>query len=146
MEIIVGTIILKNNKVLMVREAKKECYGKWAFPAGHLEKNETIFDCALRETYEETGCEVKLKKVFPILVSDDKTRNIMMIHFLSDLIKCKSDYATDEILETKWYDLYELKNEKKENLRNDAVVKAILENINKDKFYDLNIFTDISNI
>ena len=33
MEVIVGTIILKDNKVLMVKETKKECYGKLAFPA-----------------------------------------------------------------------------------------------------------------
>ena len=43
-EIIVGAIVVKNNKILMVKEAKKNCYGKWAFPAGHLEKNETIFE------------------------------------------------------------------------------------------------------
>ena len=44
MKIIVGAIVIKNNKILMVKEAKKNCYGKWAFPAGHLEENETIFE------------------------------------------------------------------------------------------------------
>ena len=38
MEIIVGGIIEKDNKILMVKEAKKKCYGKWNVPAGHLEK------------------------------------------------------------------------------------------------------------
>lgn len=37
MEIITGIIIVKDNKVLMVKESKKECYGKLAFPAGHVE-------------------------------------------------------------------------------------------------------------
>ena len=68
MEIIAGTIILKENKILMVKEAKKECHGKWSFPAGHLEQNETIFAGAEREAYEETGCKVKLKKAFPVLL------------------------------------------------------------------------------
>ena len=53
-EIIVGAIVVKNNKILMVKEAKKNCYGKWAFPAGHLQKNETIFEGVKRETKEET--------------------------------------------------------------------------------------------
>lgn len=53
-EIIVGAIVVKNNKILMVKEAKKNCYGKWAFPAGHLEKNKTIFEGVKRETKEET--------------------------------------------------------------------------------------------
>lgn len=29
MKIIVGGIIEKDNKILMVKEAKKKCYGKW---------------------------------------------------------------------------------------------------------------------
>ena len=36
MEIIVGAIVIKNNKILMVKEAKKSCYGQWNFPAGHV--------------------------------------------------------------------------------------------------------------
>ena len=55
MEIIVGGIIEKDNKILMVKEAKKKCYGKWNVPAGHLENGETIFE-GLLEKY--------LKKIF----------------------------------------------------------------------------------
>ena len=61
MEIIVGGIIEKDNKILMVKEAKKKCYGKWNVPAGHLEDGETIFEGTSRETFEETGCKVRLK-------------------------------------------------------------------------------------
>ena len=55
MEIIVGGIIEKDNKILMVKEAKKKCYGQWNVPAGHLENGETIFE-GLLEKY--------LKKIF----------------------------------------------------------------------------------
>ena len=72
MEIIVGTITMKENKILMVKEAKEECYGKWSLPARHLEKNETIFEGAERETLEETGCKVELKKALPILVHNTR--------------------------------------------------------------------------
>ena len=33
MEIIVGSIIVKDNKILMVKEAKKQCYSKWSLKA-----------------------------------------------------------------------------------------------------------------
>ena len=36
MKIIVGGIIEKDGKVLMVQEKKKMCYGKWNLPAGHV--------------------------------------------------------------------------------------------------------------
>ncbi len=45
MKIIAGCIIEKDNKILMVKEAKKKCYGQWNFPAGHLEGNETVTNC-----------------------------------------------------------------------------------------------------
>ena len=48
MVIIAGCLIEKNNKFLMVKEAKKKCYGQWNFPAGHLEENETIKEAAIR--------------------------------------------------------------------------------------------------
>lgn len=28
---------------------------KWSFPKGHLQEGETVFQCARRETFEETG-------------------------------------------------------------------------------------------
>ena len=34
--------------------------GKWTLPAGYMENNETAIQGALRETFEESGAEVKL--------------------------------------------------------------------------------------
>ena len=48
-----GTIILdfKARKVLLIQS-----YGSfWGLPKGHIEDNETIEQCAIRETFEETG-------------------------------------------------------------------------------------------
>lgn len=41
---------------------------KWGYPKGHLEHNETIYACAKRELYEETGVEIN--------ITDHKTVNI----------------------------------------------------------------------
>ena len=42
--VIVGGVIEKDGKFLLVQEAKEKCRGKWNIPAGHLDPNETIFD------------------------------------------------------------------------------------------------------
>mgnify|MGYP004510390191 FL=1 len=38
--IVIGGLIEKENKFLLVQEAKEKCKGKWNISAGHLEVNE----------------------------------------------------------------------------------------------------------
>ena len=64
--VIVGGVIERDGKFLLVQEAKEKCRGKWNIPAGHLDSNETIFDGAKREIKEETGCNVELTGVLQI--------------------------------------------------------------------------------
>ncbi len=43
--------------------------GHWAFPKGHVEKNETDEETAFREIWEETGLKVKLDTGFRQIVT-----------------------------------------------------------------------------
>ena len=58
MNIIVGCIVKKDDKFLMVKEGTGTSQGKWNFPVGHLEEDETILEGAKRETLEETGIRI----------------------------------------------------------------------------------------
>lgn len=42
-------------QVLLLRRAGSYLHGAWSYVAGHLEANETLWQCALRELAEETG-------------------------------------------------------------------------------------------
>ena len=81
MKVITGCVIRKGNKILMVKEAKKLCYGQWDYPAGKLEEEEKITEGALRETLEETGCQVKLihdlenNHIYPLEIFDTNHYN-----------------------------------------------------------------------
>lgn len=51
-----GTMIIDFNtrKVLIIQSYSK----LWGLPKGHVEENETTQECAIRETYEETGIQI----------------------------------------------------------------------------------------
>lgn len=50
MKVISGCIILKDNKILMVKEANPVCYGKWNFPAGIVDEGEKMIQTVKRES------------------------------------------------------------------------------------------------
>jgi 8-oxo-dGTP pyrophosphatase MutT (NUDIX family) len=53
---IFGVIMVSpHNKYLLVRG---RLTGKWSFPKGHIEHNETPYMCAIRELSEETGINI----------------------------------------------------------------------------------------
>ncbi len=138
MEIITGIIIIKDNKVLMVKESKKECYGKLAFPAGHVEDGENIMEAAKRELLEETGYKAELVKVFPIISFSGK-RPMIMIHFLGNNEKLIQKYNTDEILGIEWIDLNDLHNLDSSQFRNYDVFETIINSLLHNQIYELDL-------
>jgi 8-oxo-dGTP diphosphatase len=143
MVIIAGCIIVKENKILMVKEAKKKCYGQWNFPAGHVEENELIMDAAIRETYEETGCKVKLTGVLPIsTVMLKEGETAVIFKFTADIIDENIKFDRKEILDVKWLDIATVKNMTEQELRGyDTAIQDICDFEDK-KVYPLEIFNN----
>ena len=137
MEIIGGGIIEKDNKILMVKQAKKKCYGKWNVPAGHLENGETIFEGAIREIFEETGCKVRLKNVLPIMSKDIEDTTLIIITFTTELLEENISFNKEEILDVKWISKKELINMTDKELRDEKRIKRTLKMLEENKAYPL---------
>lgn len=141
MVIIAGCIIVKENKILMVKEAKRKCYGQWNFPAGHVEENELIMDAAIREAYEETGCRVKLTGVLPIstvILKEGETA--VIVKFTADIIEENIRFDTKEILDVKWLDITKVKEMTEHELREYDTAIQDINNFENGKIYPLEIF------
>ena len=126
MKVIVGGIIEKEGKYLLVQEAKKKCYEKWNFPAGHLDFNESLKQGAIREIKEETGCDVKLDGVCYVanrILEDDL---FVMIVFNAKLINENIEFDKEEILDVKWFDYDEIVNKMESMLRGNYVRTAVI--------------------
>lgn len=126
MNVIVGGIIEKDGKYLLVQEAKKKCYEKWNFPAGHLDFNETLKEGAIREIKEETGCDVKLEGVCLIANKNLEDSLFVMIVFNAKLINEDIKFDKEEILDVKWFDYDEIVNKMDDMLRGEYVKTAVM--------------------
>lgn len=133
MKIVVGGVIEKDGKVLLVQEAKERCYGKWNLPAGTLEVGESILNGAIREIKEECGCDVDLTGVLSIVNEVTSERIFLAIVFSTELVAETIKFNRDEILDVKWFDIDEVLNNMDDKLRDIKFVKhAILRTKNKE--------------
>lgn len=142
MIVVAGCLVIKDSKVLMVKEGKDICLGKWNTPAGKVEVEESFAEAAIRETFEETGCRVKLTGVLPIYkkkipILDD---SLLLVRFTAEIIEenLKIDNPK-EILDVKWLNIDEVKKMTEKELRGMDIVQAI-KNFEENKIYPLGIF------
>lgn len=123
--IIVGGIIEKDGKFLLVQEAQEKCRGKWNIPAGHLDPNETIFEGAKREVYEECGCEVELTGILQIGNKVLPNDVFVSVIFATKLIDENIKFDNSEILDVKWFTYEEILSMKEELRSYDWITNAI---------------------
>ena len=136
-KIIVGGVIKKDNKYLLVQEAQEKCRGKWNIPAGHLDPNETIFDGAKREIFEESGFNVEITGIASIsnrVLPDDEFLGII---FSTEIIDGEISINPNEILDIKWFTYDEILN-MKDQLRSDDLLIEAVSNVENNKIADKN--------
>ena len=69
----VGGVVIKEDRVLLVRRGKAPSEGEWAIPGGSVELGETLQEAVRREILEETGISIRVGE--PIHIFDDVRRD-----------------------------------------------------------------------
>lgn len=129
-------------EILLVQEGKEHVKGKWDFPGGGLEHDESIKECVEREVKEETGYEVKPTGVYGVYLEKSDTTDLPVIVFLVEAeIKSQGEsnhHFEGEILD---YDFYSLKEIDSLELRKDNRSKMMKDIREKDTM-NINQFED----
>ena len=109
----VGAVIVKENRVLLIRRGTPPLLGEWSLPGGVLECGETLREAVAREAREETGLAVEpgeMLGVYERVIRDDEGRvryHYVLIDFLCRAaggdLKAGSDAA-----DVRWFTLDEL--------------------------------------
>ncbi|MFD9072830.1 NUDIX hydrolase [Streptomyces lasiicapitis] len=104
-----AAIIVRNDRVLLVRRAIKEGELMWQFPAGAIEGDETAEAAAVRETLEETGLTVEAIKLLGERVHPKTGR--LMSYTACEPVSGEAHVAdADELDAVAWVTLDEIPN------------------------------------
>ncbi len=97
--------------VLLIRRGKDPFKGKWAFPGGFLNMDETAEQCAVRELKEETGIgQVQLEQLgtFSGVNRDPRGRVISVVYMGMVMMSEYMPVAGDDASVASWFKLSEI--------------------------------------
>ncbi len=110
----IGAVIVKDNKVLLIKRAGEPGRGLWSIPGGLVELGEKIKDAVRREVKEETGLEVKVNEiadVTEIITRDEEGKvkyHFVIVDFFAEPLKGELKPSSDA-LEAKWVEFEDLR-------------------------------------
>jgi 8-oxo-dGTP diphosphatase len=103
----VGAVVIRDEKILLVKRGVAPSKGLWAIPGGALELGETLQQGAEREILEETGVTIRARE--PIYTFDFFERvesGRIRFHFV--IVDVAADYISgdvkgaDDALDARW--------------------------------------------
>ena len=141
---VVGAIIERDGKILLVKETKASAKGKWSHPAGWLEVGENPIDAVKREVKEESGFDfepLSILGVYSLLKDEaDVTHHAIKLIYTGDISDKKTAELADDVSETKWFTPEEIENMNLNTLR-DLDIKQMVREYFSGINYPLNLIT-----
>jgi ADP-ribose pyrophosphatase YjhB (NUDIX family) len=79
-----GVIVMEDDRLLWVQRRFDPRRNLWTFPAGFVEYDEHVEECAVREMREETGLDVEITRLFGVYMAmDDPRTRVVLILYLA---------------------------------------------------------------
>ncbi len=105
----VDGVIIKDEKILLIRRKNEPFRGQWALPGGFVEYGETVEEAVVREAEEETGLRTAVEKLVGVYSDperDPRGHTVSVVYFVST--GGETPRGNDDALEAKFFDLDDL--------------------------------------
>jgi len=105
--ITVDAVIIKNNKILLIKRGVEPFKDFWALCGGYLDWNETVEDAVKREVKEELNLKVTKSKFIGVF-SDPKRHPKQCVNIAFKVEVEGDPKSGDDAKEFKWFEIDEL--------------------------------------
>ena len=134
-EVAVGALVLKDQKVLLVKRSQPPSAGLWALPGGKVHLGETLQQAAEREIFEETGIAIiPGEPAFSFdTIQTDQQGNVRFHYVIIDLLAEFKEgvlKAGDDASEAGWFSLEDLEKIEVNKTTKELVLKYLPTNKN----------------
>jgi ADP-ribose pyrophosphatase YjhB (NUDIX family) len=92
-----GVVVIKDNKILLVRRANNPRKGFWTVPVGFVDAGEDPDGAAQRECLEETGLKIKVVELFKVFSGQEHPRGAHIIIIYRGEIISGELQASDDV-------------------------------------------------
>jgi ADP-ribose pyrophosphatase YjhB (NUDIX family) len=96
-KVVVGSVAVRDGRVVLVKRGVDPQKGKWGLPAGYLELGETLEDGAAREMLEETGLEIAVSRLLNVYTRVEA--GVINVLYLAEVTGGEPVAASEETLE-----------------------------------------------
>lgn len=145
---VVGAILERDGKILLVKEAQEVAKGLWNHPAGWIDVGENLIEAVKREVKEESGFGFEpthILGVYSLFKKNLKERfgitpHAIKVIFIGKISDNKTGELHDDVSETKWFTPEEIYQMDINTLR-DMDIKKMVKDCFAGKSYPLDFLT-----
>lgn len=105
----VGAIVVRDDRLLVVKRGREPARGRWSVPGGRLEFGETLESGAVRELAEETGLEGTVRGFCGLAERISATHHVVIHDFWVSVPGDADPVAGDDADAVAWVTQSELK-------------------------------------
>ena len=106
--LLVAVAIMRDGRILLVREEAEPYNHEWVLPQGYVKSNETLGEAAAREVREELGVTVEMQNIVGVyedfVQSGERGLHYVTVCFLGRISGQSEIHSTQEVIDSVWID------------------------------------------